>query len=286
MKERALALDHVPVVRRGVGAQDLRGARHEVGDDGVDRHAAARDHDPGLPGRAEVGIDAARGASRPSSASAVYFLPSAQSVPTVSRRLPLRLRPVATGMFGGGWRTSMSRRPSRSAAALSSGERAEPPVHAGDEVEARFEALEQARDPVRLEDAARVRDADDERARATRMRLARRQLRQAGRHRAPRAARTRRHRGHAPSREGRTPSWRSPRSVTSPRNSRYGAGSETTSDADPASGTLERADCRHDASLRSRPVRTARRPRGRSCAAGSSRSRLRQPGKCPARRCR
>ena len=31
-------------------------------------------------------------------ASAVYFLPSAQSVPTVSNRLPLRLRPVAIGL--------------------------------------------------------------------------------------------------------------------------------------------------------------------------------------------
>ncbi len=45
------------------------------------------------------------------SASAVYFLPSAQSVPTVSKRFPVRLRPLATGNPGGGWRTSISRRP-------------------------------------------------------------------------------------------------------------------------------------------------------------------------------
>ncbi len=54
-------------------------------------------------------------------ASAVYFLPSAQSVPTVSRRLPLRLEPVPQGMFGGGTRTSISRRPQRAAAAASAG---------------------------------------------------------------------------------------------------------------------------------------------------------------------
>jgi hypothetical protein len=38
----------------------------------------------------------------------VYFFPSAQSVPTVSKRLPERFSPVATGMPGGGVRTSMS----------------------------------------------------------------------------------------------------------------------------------------------------------------------------------
>src|SRR5688572_30788155 len=54
------------------------------------------------------------------SISAVYFLPSAQSVPTVSRRLPVRLRPDAIGMPAGGRRTSMSRRPKRRAAASSS----------------------------------------------------------------------------------------------------------------------------------------------------------------------
>ena len=34
--------------------------------------------------------------------SAVYFLPSAQSVPTVSSRFPLRFSPVAIGIFSGG----------------------------------------------------------------------------------------------------------------------------------------------------------------------------------------
>ena len=42
--------------------------------------------------------------------SAVYFFPSAQSVPTVSNRLPVRLRPLAIGMLLGGVLTSISRR--------------------------------------------------------------------------------------------------------------------------------------------------------------------------------
>ncbi|MBD3607279.1 hypothetical protein D12LOC_04213 [Dickeya solani] len=38
-----------------------------------------------------------RSSSAFSIASAVYILPQEQSVPTGSRRLPLRLRPLATG---------------------------------------------------------------------------------------------------------------------------------------------------------------------------------------------
>src|SRR5437868_4125180 len=52
-------------------------------------------------------------------ARAVYFFPMAQSVPTVSNLLPLRLRPFAIGMFCGGRRTSMSLRPLCAAAASS-----------------------------------------------------------------------------------------------------------------------------------------------------------------------
>ena len=49
------------------------------------------------------------------SASAVYFLPSAQSVPTVSSRLPLRRTPVPTGKRSSLCRTSCSVRPQRAA---------------------------------------------------------------------------------------------------------------------------------------------------------------------------
>ena len=43
-------------------------------------------------------------------ASAVYFLPRAQSVPTVRSRRPERFKPDAIGMPAGGVRTSISRR--------------------------------------------------------------------------------------------------------------------------------------------------------------------------------
>ena len=53
-------------------------------------------------------------------ARAVYFLPSAQSVPTVSSLLPGRFLPFPTGMFFGGTRTSISETPYFSAALASS----------------------------------------------------------------------------------------------------------------------------------------------------------------------
>ncbi len=59
-------------------------------------------------------------AARPRpSASAVYFLPSAQSVPTVRMRRPARGLPLAMGISAGGVRTSIRRRPWRTAASFS-----------------------------------------------------------------------------------------------------------------------------------------------------------------------
>ncbi len=94
MEERSLPLDHIPVVRSIVGGQLFRGSRDEIGNDGVHGDAFSGDHDAGLAGRPD---DAA--IPRPckffARARAVYFLPRAQSVPTVNTRLPLRLRPLA-----------------------------------------------------------------------------------------------------------------------------------------------------------------------------------------------
>ena len=42
MEQRALAFDHVPVIVIGVGAEHFGSAGDEVGDDGVERHAARR----------------------------------------------------------------------------------------------------------------------------------------------------------------------------------------------------------------------------------------------------
>ena len=54
-------------------------------------------------------------------ASAVYFLPTAHSVPTVSSLLPPRLIPLPTGRLAGGLRTSISETPALSAASASPG---------------------------------------------------------------------------------------------------------------------------------------------------------------------
>ena len=108
-------------------------------------------------------------------AARVYFLPSAQSVPTVSRRLPDRLRPVAIGMLRGGVRTSISLRPRRSAACFNCGDVIELGVHAADDVETRLERLDQRRHPALADDAAGIGDADDQRARTARARFLGRQ---------------------------------------------------------------------------------------------------------------
>jgi hypothetical protein len=107
MKERALAFDDIPVSGRGGRAEHLGCARDEIRDHRIERHSCPRYQDAGLTGGAEIGVDARRLNAR-ASARAVYFLPSAQSVPTVSSRLPERFSPVAIGIPGGGVRTSMS----------------------------------------------------------------------------------------------------------------------------------------------------------------------------------
>ena len=57
---------------------------------------------------------------------------------------------------------------------------AEAHVHAGDDVEPRFQRHDEARYPFGFQDAADVGDADDDRPRAAGMRFTRRQPRQAG----------------------------------------------------------------------------------------------------------
>ena len=55
MKERALALDEIPVIGIVGGGQPFSGARDEVGDYRIDRDAPPRDQDAGLARRAELG---------------------------------------------------------------------------------------------------------------------------------------------------------------------------------------------------------------------------------------
>ena len=60
VEQRALALDQVPMVGVVGRAQPFDRARHEIGDDRVDRDAVAGDEDAGLAGGAEIGLEPAR----------------------------------------------------------------------------------------------------------------------------------------------------------------------------------------------------------------------------------
>ena len=81
------------------------------------------------------------------SASAVYFLPSAQSVPTVSSRLPLRLRPEPIGNARRR-RADVDQRPSAALRRLADGGNArQPDMHPADDVEPGLDRLDQRRNP-------------------------------------------------------------------------------------------------------------------------------------------
>ena len=96
-----------------------------------------------------------------SSASAVYFLPIEQSVPTVRSRLPLRF-PFRSRRRSDGARRGAARR-----ASCRRGDRrnvAEPVVQAARHVHAGVDRLDDRRDPVLRQNAAGVDGADDHRA--------------------------------------------------------------------------------------------------------------------------
>ena len=119
--------------------------------------------------------------------SAVYFFPSAQSVPTVSNRLPVRLRPLAIGMLLRR-RSHVDQSTSMPLSCNSQRRRvSESRVHAADDIEPRLQCTEQMRQPAVDDLAADVRDADHHRASARRARLRGTQARQPERDGAVRA---------------------------------------------------------------------------------------------------
>ena len=89
VQKRSLPLDNVPVVFRRVRTQYFRRTGGEIGDNRIDRYSAPGNENSGLAGSAEIGGHTAPNECA-SKHSAVYFLPRAQSVPIVSKRLPLR----------------------------------------------------------------------------------------------------------------------------------------------------------------------------------------------------
>ena len=81
-------------------------------------------------------------------ASAVYFLPSAQSVPTVSSRFPLRFSPVPIGIFVGRPADVDQPRPQPLGRFLQFVYVAKPRVHPADDVQPGIERVDQGRDPA------------------------------------------------------------------------------------------------------------------------------------------
>ena len=151
-----------------------------------------------------------RAANARAIASAVYFLPSAQSVPTVSRRLPLRLRPVPMGIFGGGHADVDQPAAEAFCRPLQSRNVGEPRMHPADDIEPRLERLFERRDPAWRDEPARVRHADHQRPCAACARLARGRGAAAPSKRSRRGAQTPRRTALPPNRAARTRSWQSP----------------------------------------------------------------------------
>ena len=83
-----------PSARGGVRRQHLGRARREVGDHRVHRHAAAGNHDPGLPGRAEIRVDAARCEGARDRKRGIFLAERAIGADG-QQPLAARLRPVA-----------------------------------------------------------------------------------------------------------------------------------------------------------------------------------------------
>ena len=193
MPRPAIRMPVCPVARKstatlrvGRGAQHLGSARFEVRDDGIHRHAAAGDEDSRLPRGAEIDVDIAR-RERARERKRRIFLAERAVGPDRKEALAAPLRP-------GRDRDVLGRRadvdePSAVAhrGVLQRRRFVEPRVHAADDVEPGRERIDQRRNPVVVDDAAGVRDADHEPARAACARFLRRKAREPGRDR--RAAR-------------------------------------------------------------------------------------------------
>ena len=120
MEERALALDEVPVVLGGGGAELLDRPRHEVRDDGVHRDPRAFDEDAGLPGCPEVGLDPPRFERSVQAERRVHLAHRAVRAHGEEPR-PLRGSPLPIGNDPSGCRTSCRVRPPRRAASATAG---------------------------------------------------------------------------------------------------------------------------------------------------------------------
>ena len=170
VKERALPLDDVPVTGLVVRAQPLDRTGDEVCHHGIDGDARTRDHHAGLAGAAEGGVDAARqhllldGECRVLLAARAVGADGQQSL---AGALDARAGAEALGRVAG-----IEERDTMALGGLPNGRNVpQALVKARRDTHACLDRLDDGRNPVVGKKAARVRDADDERPTAGRLRL-------------------------------------------------------------------------------------------------------------------
>ena len=205
------------------------------------------------------------------SASAVYFLPSAQSVPSVSRRWPVRGRPDATGMPRGRLPHVDQAPPESLGGFAQHGEVAQPRMHAADRGRGPLPSLRPARrattggmnppalaTPITIACApAACACAGVRNGRPVRDRRAR-------------AARTRRGSVRAPSRATRTRSSRSPARWCRRGTTGKAAAAQTSGIGRSAKKCATTGPRAASGAVRGSRLRSGSRPRSRTCAAGSA----------------
>ena len=145
---------------RRVRTQHFGGAGCEIRDHRIHRNSAARDHDAGLPGRPKIHGHAALGECARQSERAVFFAQCAIGAH--------REQALAGSLAAGGNRNIRRRRAyidEPAAAALRHAFQlrrvVELGVHAADEIESRFQRLDQRWHPALADHPARVGDADE-----------------------------------------------------------------------------------------------------------------------------
>src|SRR4051794_34591902 len=178
MKQRSLSLDDIPMLRRAVGAQELRGSCLEVRYHRVHGNSATRDQNSGLARGAEVGFDATALESAGEGQRAVFF--TQRTVRTdCQQTLPGSLAAVRHRNVGRGY-TDVYQSPTEARRSRSQRLNVlELRVHSADELETHTQCFQQGGHPVFLDDSAVIRDSDDEAACTFLARFPRRYSRQA-----------------------------------------------------------------------------------------------------------
>ena len=165
MKQRALTLDHVPMIGRRIGREQFRRAGCKVRCHCVQRNAAARDQDSCLAGRAEVDGDTARTHRLGQGERGVFLAEGA--VGSDSEQPLARPTSAAAGREGLSWQPHVDESYTAFVSRCrKSGHAFERPMHAAYDIQARGDRGVQHRFPLTRNLPADRCNADHERSRA------------------------------------------------------------------------------------------------------------------------